>query len=291
MAGAQQLLGFGCLPQLVRQRFIAALLHQPLAVALGASQWVGIAQVQPQRHRRIRRQRGEFMGRGEGQAVAVGLPLQAVVVGVGQQPVQGEATVIHAPQRQAQVLGGIELTPLQQKRLPDGIAGRHVMPLGQGPDQPSPHGLGRLAQQGQFTGLAGVDGQGQVTLLQAGAQAIGAVVPLPSGLVRRVLQLADGMRGHTAGCLHRSLACGCHAQRQGGGVEFDAPKGVFQYGGGEGRRCKEQRAKQQGETQALHEDRPGFGMRTRGYNMQGSARTTSGFFRSFTQPQSVKALL
>jgi len=202
MAGAQQFLGFGCLPQFVRQRLIAALLQQPLAVALGTSQWVGIAQVQPQRHRRIRRQRGEFMGRAERQAVAVGLPLQAVVVGVGQQPAQGEATVIHAPQRQAQVLGGIELAPLQQKRLPDGIAGRHVMPLGQGPDQPSPHGLGRLTQQGQLTGLAGVDGQGQVALLQAGGQAIGAVVPLPSGLIRRVLQLADGMRGHTTGCLH-----------------------------------------------------------------------------------------
>ena len=97
------------------------------------------------------------------------------------------------------------------------------MPLGQRPDQPSPHGLGRLAQQGQFTGLAGVDGQGQVALLQAGAQAIGAVVPLPSGLVGGVLQMADGMRSHTAGGLHRGLASGCHTQRQSGGVEFDAP--------------------------------------------------------------------
>ena len=53
---------------------------------------IGIAQGQAQCHRCVGRQRGEFMGRGEGQAVAVGLPLQAVVA-----QAKPDFCITHAP--------------------------------------------------------------------------------------------------------------------------------------------------------------------------------------------------
>ena len=46
MAGTHQFFGLGGLAQLVRQRLIFALLYQPLAVAPGPGQGVGVAQVQ-----------------------------------------------------------------------------------------------------------------------------------------------------------------------------------------------------------------------------------------------------
>ncbi len=97
LAGPQQLLRFRRLPQLVRQRFITALLHQPLAIALGTGQRVGVAQVQAQGHRRAGLQCGERMGCQQRQAFSVGLPHQVIVIGGGQQPTQRKAPVIHAP--------------------------------------------------------------------------------------------------------------------------------------------------------------------------------------------------
>jgi len=229
MTGAQQLLRFGRLSQFVRQRLVPPLLDQPLAIALGAGQGIAIAQVQPQRHRRIRVERGEFMGQGQG---LVRLPPQAIVIGIGQQPVERKHAVVDTPQRQAEILGGVEVALLQQKRLPDSVIGGYVMPFSQRPHKALAQGTGRLLKNGDFTRRTRTDGQRQVALLKGSAHTEGAIIPLPIGLLIAVGKLADGTGRYAAGGLYRRLPAGGHADRKGGRVEFDPPQRVFQNGAG-----------------------------------------------------------
>ncbi|MNV71754.1 hypothetical protein D3C71_1647920 [compost metagenome] len=78
---------------------------------------------------------------------------------------QAESAMVNAPERQAQILGGIDCALLQQKRLPLPIAGRHVMPLGHRPAQALTHGATGLVEKRQVGGCMRLDRQGKIRAL------------------------------------------------------------------------------------------------------------------------------
>ncbi|MNP71814.1 hypothetical protein D3C76_1682540 [compost metagenome] len=87
--------------------------------------------------------------------------------------------MIDTPKGQAQILGGVEFTLIEQKFLPARVTRRDVAPLGQWPDQAFAHGMARLFEKFQFTRSSGRDGQGQLSLIESGTEGPGGVIPLP----------------------------------------------------------------------------------------------------------------
>lgn len=117
MAGAQQLFSPRVCRSLSARVPAWPLLNQPLAIAPGAGQRIAFAQVQQQGHGGGGCERGELAG----QRQRLAPPTQAVVAKVGRQPVKGEGAVIDL-QRQAEVLGGVDIALGHQESVPRGIA-------------------------------------------------------------------------------------------------------------------------------------------------------------------------
>ncbi|VVN36848.1 hypothetical protein PS681_05153 [Pseudomonas fluorescens] len=101
--------------------------------------------------------------------IALSAEQQLIVVGVAQQPAEAESLMLDAPDRQTHILSGIEYPLTHQKRLPHRIAARHIMALGQGPDQALAHGIAGLAQELKFSRGACGDREVQVTLIEINA--------------------------------------------------------------------------------------------------------------------------
>lgn len=150
--------------------------------------------------------------------------------------------MVQAPQRQAQVLGSVEVSLFLQKRCPYSVVGGHVMPFGQWPHQPLPKGAGGLLKDLQFGGFVRGDGKRQVALRKAGCHTKGP--PLPTGLLGVLHEFADCACSNAAAGLHRRLAVGGDADGEGRGVEFDAPQRVFKDSARKGQRGDEECAEQ-----------------------------------------------
>ena len=96
-----------------------------------------------------------------------------------------------APQRQAEILGGIECALTEQKFLPDLIPTRHVVPFGQRPDQAFAHGAAGLAQELEVTWLARGNRERKVALIEFNTEGPGAIIPLPVEAIAASDQLTD----------------------------------------------------------------------------------------------------
>jgi len=229
MTGARQPLRLRCFFEFAVQGFMATVIDQPLPVAFGPGQRVGRPEKQGECHWRRRIEGGETMPGGQCQSLALVTEQQPIVVGIGHQPMQAESVMFDTPERQTQILSGIEFPLIQQKGLPHRIATRHVVPLGQRPDQRLAHRADGLMEKFQFCRLTRRDREGQITLIERGAEGPGPVIPLPVDAVVASAQLTDFVRGNPRRRLHRLAAGRGDPDSQRCRIELYAPQRVFQW--------------------------------------------------------------